>query len=171
MSSSSSAADRAMTAREGRDKQRYAASGARLVAGVVALTPDKSHVLVVSSTQRQDKFVLPKGGYETDEPTPQDAAIREAWEEAGVVGKITESLGVIDDLRPPKLFANPAKPATHPRAEYHFFEMQVEDELDVWPESNKRIRKWISYKEAVGGLINRPELLEALKRSSIDRSL
>ncbi|KAK9467342.1 NUDIX hydrolase domain-like protein [Lipomyces arxii] len=163
---------RSMVAREGREKQRYSTSGARLVSGVIALSADKTKVLMVTSTARQDKFVLPKGGFETDEPTPEDAAMREAWEEAGIIGKITKSLGVIDDLRPPKLFV----PNTNggdiipPRAEYHFFEMDLEKEENVWPESNRRVRKWFTYSEAIRDLKSRPELIEALNRSSIIKS-
>ncbi|KAK9247246.1 NUDIX hydrolase domain-like protein [Lipomyces tetrasporus] len=158
-----------MVAREGREMQRYAPSGARLVAGVVALSSDKTKVLLVSSTARQDKFVLPKGGFETDEPTPEDAAMREAWEEAGITGRISKPLGVIDDPRPPKIFVpDVAGGGVVPsRAEYYFFEMEIEKELDKWPECERRIRKWATYQEAINGLLNRPELIEALNRSSI----
>ncbi|KAK9483448.1 NUDIX hydrolase domain-like protein [Lipomyces starkeyi] len=163
---------RSMVAREGREMQRYAPSGARLVAGVVALSPDKTKVLLVSSTARQDKFVLPKGGFETDEPMPEDAAMREAWEEGGIIGRISKPLGVIDDPRPPKIFVADVAGGgiVPPRAEYYFFEMEIEKELDKWPESERRIRKWATYKEAMSGLINRPELIEALNRSSIIKS-
>lgn len=54
----------------------YAADGSRLVAGVVAVSPDKKKVLVVESTTRRNHWVLPKGGYETDEPSAEDAAAR-----------------------------------------------------------------------------------------------
>jgi len=47
------------------------------VAGVVAISLDRRKVLVVESTNRDNHWVLPKGGYETDEPTPEDAASRE----------------------------------------------------------------------------------------------
>ncbi|KAK9365342.1 hypothetical protein V1509DRAFT_642777 [Lipomyces kononenkoae] len=161
-----------MVAREGREMQRYSPSGARLVAGVVALSSDKTKVLLVSSTARQDKFVLPKGGFEKDEPMPEDAAIREAWEEGGIIGRISRPLGVIDDPRPPKIFVADAAggESVPPRAEYYFFEMEIEKELDKWPECDRRVRKWATYKEAVSGLINRPELVEALNRSSIIKS-
>ncbi|KAK9449080.1 NUDIX hydrolase domain-like protein [Limtongia smithiae] len=150
-----------MVAREGREKQRYASSGARLVAGVVALSADKTRVLLITSTASATKFVLPKGGFETDEPTAQHAAMREAWEEAGVLGSIGRELGVIDDPRPARLYS-----PTVPRAEYHFFEMHVEKEAERWPECDKRTRLWASYAEAAR-LLCRPELVEALNRSSI----
>lgn len=54
----------------------YAPDGSRLVAGVVAVSSDKKKVLVVESTNRKNHWVLPKGGYETDEANPEDAATR-----------------------------------------------------------------------------------------------
>jgi diphosphoinositol-polyphosphate diphosphatase len=54
----------------------YGDNGERLVAGVVAISADRKKVLVVESTTRNNHWVLPKGGYETDEATPQDAAAR-----------------------------------------------------------------------------------------------
>lgn len=54
-----------------------------------------------------------------------------------------------------------------PRAAYHFFEAEVEKMEDVFPESGKRSRKWMGYEEARECLRVRPELLDALERSSI----
>lgn len=54
----------------------YSADGSRLVAGVVAVSSDKKKVLVVESTNRRNHWVLPKGGYETDEPSAEEAAAR-----------------------------------------------------------------------------------------------
>lgn len=176
----------------------YAADGSRLVAGVVAVSSDKRKVLVVESTNRSNHWVLPKGGYETDEATPEDAAARkpanllphyhlphstlaiilssqhttnlstgEAWEEAGILGKVVRSLGEIRDSRSP-VTINPAKA---PRALYFFFEFHVEKEESQWPEMHKRRRKWLTYEEAKRcfSIMNRPELLEALNRSSVVR--
>lgn len=156
----------------------YSASGARLVAGVVALSRDKTKVLLITSSARPDKFVMPKGGYETDEDSPEAAALREAWEEAGIEGKISTSLGVIEDMRPAKTFTGVSDPGLGvgdwehgnglpPRSEFYFFEMTVEKEAEEWPESFRRVRRWVGYSEACANLKSRPELLEALRRSSI----
>lgn len=106
-------------------------------------------------------------------------ATRETWEEAGVTGKIVKSLGVIDDLRPPKEwntnkeeFMNSEVLKHPPRSEFHFFEMIVEKEYDTFPESHKRQRRWVTYQEAIDELksIKRLELVEAIERSSVTRS-
>ncbi|ODQ67924.1 hypothetical protein NADFUDRAFT_48584 [Nadsonia fulvescens var. elongata DSM 6958] len=170
--------EKIMVARVGRENQCYSpVTGARMVAGTIALNQDRSKVLMVSSQAHKDRWVLPKGGIETDEvEDPSKSAVRETWEEAGVTGHIVKSLGVIEDVRPPKTWiGNDIIGATRtwpPRSEFHFFELMVEKEEDVWPESSERKRKWAGFQEARQELLNanRLELIEALERSSILRS-
>ncbi|KAI5858462.1 NUDIX hydrolase domain-like protein [Tricharina praecox] len=161
---------RSMEARVGRVKQRYGPDGSRLVAGVVAVSVDRRKVLVVESTNRQNHWVLPKGGYETDEARPEDAAAREAWEEAGITGRVTRALGEIRDPRPLNAVA-PPKAGGQARTLYYFFEFHVEREEDRWPEMHKRKRRWMTYEEALSCFqsMNRPELIEAIDRSSVLR--
>ena len=141
----------------------YGDQGERLVAGVVPLSADKSRVLVIQSTRRGG-WVLPKGGWEMDEGSAQDAACREAWEEAGIVCSVDYDLGFIQETRPASRMTNHA-----PKALYQFFEVTVEREEQQWPEMHKRARQWLSYADAATALHERPELLEALNRSSILR--
>ena len=141
----------------------YSTNGERLVAGVVPLSSDKTKVLVIQSVRRGG-WVLPKGGWETDEKTAQLAACREAWEEAGIICTIQRELGTIDDTRLPSQMT-----AHAPRALYQFFEVSVDREETSWPEMSKRKRQWVNYTQAASSLANRPELLEALNRSSIKR--
>ena len=108
--------------------------------------------------------MLPKGGWELDEKTAEQAACREAWEEAGVVCVVSRDLGVIPDMRPCGLLT-----AQAPKASYQFFEVAVEREEAEWPEMYKRKRQWVPYAQAATALANRPELLEALNRSSLKR--
>lgn len=142
----------------------YGAQGERLVAGIVPMASDRKLVLLIQST-RHNGWVLPKGGWETDEPTQEEAAKREAWEEAGVVVKIQKDLGTITERRSADQYTKEA-----PKATYRFYEATVEEEKAKWPEMHKRRRKWMTYKEAIGLLQGRPELLEALERSSLDKS-
>ena len=119
--------------------------------------------MLIQSTRRKG-WVIPKGGWEIDEQTAEDAACREAWEEAGIVCKVQRDLGKIPDRRGPGEFT-----AHAPRAMFQFFEVTVQKEEAIWPEMDKRGRKWMSYAEAKEALAPRPELLEALNRSSISR--
>ncbi|KAI5299862.1 hypothetical protein KEM56_002911 [Ascosphaera pollenicola] len=153
-----------MESRVGRTNQRYSPNGNRLVAGVVPLSQDKTHVLVIQSARRSG-WVLPKGGWELDEDTPAEAACREAWEEAGVICTVTRDLGTLEDQRSEEKLAK--SKSKRSRACYHFFEVEVEREESCWPEGHKRRREWVGYERAKEVLAERPELLEALERSSI----
>ncbi|XP_073112395.1 uncharacterized protein [Elaeis guineensis] len=90
-----------LVARKGRLQQRYEGHF-RLVAGCIPYRLkadtdshsgnliDRLEVLMISSPNRDD-LVFPKGGWENDE-TADEAACREAWEEAGVRGIISEKM-------------------------------------------------------------------------------
>lgn len=134
------------------------------MAGIVPLSNDGKQVLLIQST-RHKGWVLPKGGWETDEETQAEAAKREAWEEAGVICKIQGDLGNISETRKAEQLTKQA-----PKASYHFFEATVDEEKEEWPEKFKRNRQWMTYKEAIALLKDRPELCEALNRSSVDKS-
>jgi diphosphoinositol-polyphosphate diphosphatase len=85
----------------------------------VPLSNDRKSVLLIQS-MRRGGWVLPKGGWEVDE-TVQEAACREAWEEAGAVCKIHSDLGKIPEKRKPDQLTEKA-----PKAAYHFFEAVVD---------------------------------------------
>lgn len=129
---------------------------------MVPLSADKTKVLLIQSVRRGG-WVLPKGGWEKDE-TAQAAACREAWEEAGIICKVEKDLGKIADTRPPSQLTPNA-----PKASYQFWECTVTEEKTQWPEMHKRARQWVSFAQASQALTSRPELLEALKRSSMKR--
>lgn len=137
----------------------YNTKGERLVAGIVPLTPDQNYVLLIQSTRRKG-WVLPKGGWESDE-TCQEAAEREAWEEAGIAIQINYDLGDIEEKR--------AQKSSKDRSRYHFFEGTVTSEYEEWPEKHKRERQWFTFTQAWEALTTRPELQEALNRCTMNR--
>lgn len=130
---------------------------------MVPLTQDKKYVLLIRSTKRKNGWVLPKGGWESDEEC-SEAAAREAWEEAGIVITIEYDLGDIQETRKPK---KDKKDAT--KCLYRFYEATVTLEAADWPEAEKRERRWMTYSDAKEALKDRPELLEALKASTIKK--
>ncbi|KAL2258858.1 hypothetical protein VTK26DRAFT_7666 [Humicola hyalothermophila] len=174
--------NRTMQSRTGRSNQRYNSKGDRLVAGVVPLTADKNYVMLIQSTRRKG-WVLPKGGWETDEEC-HEAAAREAWEEAGILVQIDYDLGEIRETTPRKKTATPSSSSSSSsspkessstakkdkeRALYRFFEVTVTSEEPDWPEREKRERKWFTFAEAHEFLKDRPELQLALERSTMKR--
>lgn len=175
--------ERSKVARVGRKNQVYSKiTGARIVAGCVCLNEEGDKVLMISSSADKDKWILPKGGVESDEPNYEITAQRETWEEAGCTGTIIKSLGVVEDMRPPKEWntnyrdnedtENGDTVIKHPpRSEFHFYELKVGQLFDEYPECKKRKRRYFIYEDAKRQLVKakRPELLEALNRSSIKR--
>ena len=174
--------------RIGRENQVYSErTGARLVAGCVCLNNDHTKVLMINSSADRNKWIIPKGGVESDEvvtdasgePDYTKTAIRETWEESGCIGDIVKKLGFVEDMRPPKEWNKDFRNEVHtdnvvvnpPRSEFHIYEMHMITLKDDFPEAKKRNRKLATFEEAKQDLIRakRPELLEALTRSSISR--
>lgn len=158
---------RTSTAREGREHQAYAdiQGRIRLVAGGVVLDSKRERVLMVSSSKHRDRWILPKGGVETDEMADfAKAALRETWEEAGAVCQVTRPLPVVGDHR---------KAASEGIAlcEFHMYELQIVQLEEEWPERAMRERRWATFAEARAELqrSKRPELVQALEASSISK--
>jgi diphosphoinositol-polyphosphate diphosphatase len=74
--------------RQGRDQQRWEGD-VRLVTGCVPITTGGGVLLCSSSKKRE--WIIPKGGWEIDE-TVEEAAVRESFEECGVVGTLGQRL-------------------------------------------------------------------------------
>ncbi|XP_073007898.1 nudix hydrolase 13, mitochondrial [Typha latifolia] len=142
-----------LLARIGRQRQRYDNSY-RLVAGCIPyrLKEEENHfgdlvnrleVLMVSTAKRND-LVFPKGGWENDETVDQ-AACREALEEAGVKGKISEDpLG--HWIFRSKSSQNNCSPEGACKG--YIFALEVNEELDYWPEQASHGRRWVSVMDA-----------------------
>ena len=144
-----------------------------MVAGTVVLNQDRTRVLLISSQARRDRWIIPKGGVEVDEPDCLEAALRETWEEAGAIGKVSRYLGpAIKGECPKEFWDAEIKTASGKReCEFHFYELILEKLEDEWPESAGRDRKWATYEEARMELLkhNRRELAVALEKSSLKR--
>lgn len=96
------------------------------------LVGDSCEVLLVTS-RRRGKWILPKGKIEAGE-TGAERAAKEAFEEAGVIGKVA---------RQPLLKERAADPS-RPK----IFPLEVSREEDTWPEMHERQRAWMSVTEA-----------------------
>ncbi|WOL16181.1 nudix hydrolase 16, mitochondrial isoform X2 [Canna indica] len=143
-----------LVARTGRHQQRYDA-GCRLVAGCIPFRyrnfddtaddkPDKEVEVLMINSPSGPGLLFPKGGWENDE-TVEEAAVREALEEAGVRGDIVSFLG--DYYFKSKTLQDEFSPEGLCKAA--LFAMQVREELESWPEQSTRHRTWVTIPEAV----------------------
>ncbi|CDH49163.1 ddp1 protein [Lichtheimia corymbifera JMRC:FSU:9682] len=143
-------------ARVGREKQNYDAQGARQVAVAIPIKKETKQVLIITSSKYANVWVLPKGGWENDE-TQEEAAKRETYEEAGVLGDITGFIGNYMDYT----FNG------RPKSYFWVYELDVKQELPTWPEMRIRERRWCNFDEAMKALEFKPFMQQALLKSSI----
>ncbi|WVZ62446.1 hypothetical protein U9M48_012197 [Paspalum notatum var. saurae] len=132
-----------LVARTGRHLQRYE-DGRRLVAGCIPFRyrdvngeQKKLVEVLMINSQSGPGLLFPKGGWENDE-TVEEAAAREAIEEAGVRGDLVQMLGFYDfKTKQPEVVCRAA-----------VFALHVKEELASWPEQNTRQRSWVTVSEA-----------------------
>ena len=95
----------------------------------------KVEVLLITTRSRQG-WVIPKGGL-CKGMSPHDSAAKEAWEEAGVVGRVTtEELGNYKYRKRGNTY------------QVNLFLLPVEIILEDWPEATARERKWLEVNQA-----------------------
>jgi 8-oxo-dGTP pyrophosphatase MutT (NUDIX family) len=112
--------------------------------------PAGLEVLLVT-TRRSKRWIIPKG-WPIKGLAPSKSAAREAFEEAGVRGKIgTKPVGVFSY---DKLLDEHAMPVN---CEVKVFPLLVKRQSEVWPEMEQRLFQWFEPSEAVS-LISEPQL-------------
>lgn len=104
--------------------------------------------LVTSRTGR--RWVIPKGKIDPGHTTAE-AALIEAWEEAGLLGEL--------DRGPVGRYEYEKYGRTH---RVSVFVMRVSDQKDVWPEFRVRQREWVGVDEAVER-VEEPDLRDILR--------
>ena len=112
-----------------------------------------SEVMLVTS-RGTGRWVLPKGWPERSEPL-HEAAAREAAEEAGVAGPVTEvEIGRF-------YYGKVLSSGLHRRCEVRVFPLHVESVADKWPERKERRRHWFPPEEAAR-LVDEAELRDLI---------
>ena len=111
-------------------------------------------VLLVTSRDT-GRWVAPKG-WPMKNKAPHEAAAREAFEEAGVLGEVADApLGTYSYL---KAF----KGELWFRCEVQVFPLQVRQERRRWPEADQRTRRWFSAADAAAA-VDEPELQQLIR--------
>lgn len=113
----------------------------------------KVQVLMIT-TRTKKRWIVPKG-WPMNKSTPSQAAAREAYEEAGVRGKITGNcIGIYSYTKDVDGDDLPCVVALYP--------MLVEKVHANYPEHLQRKRKWMGRKKAAEAVTN-PELSEMIR--------
>lgn len=104
------------------------------------------------------RWVIPKGSISKGK-TASETALLEAWEEAGLTGKLNRT---------------PVGSYSYSKSGLSYlvtvFLMQVSSIAEVYPEHRQRLRKWVSLSEA-NTLIHEKELLSLLQSLPLDFAL
>ena len=90
-------------------------------------------------------LIFPKGGWETDE-TSAEAAARESMEEGGVRGRVSTLQNTYEFVSRSRVRAG--HDGDEAKCVAHVFTMEVEEELERWPEEQVRTRHWLTPAEA-----------------------
>lgn len=117
------------------------------------MADDGLRVLLVTSRER-GRWVIPRGNPMRGRK-PHKAAAIEAFEEAGVVGRIrSKALGsfLYDKVKP-----NGPQPCS-----VKVYPLKVREVRDDWPEAHQRKRRWFSPQDAAN-LVQEPGLAELLR--------
>jgi 8-oxo-dGTP pyrophosphatase MutT (NUDIX family) len=117
--------------------------------------PDGVEVLLITSRER-GRWVLPKGWPERDE-TYSQAAAREASEEAGIAGAVT------DEQVGRYVYSKVAASGRKRPCQVHVFPMEIREVHETWPERHQRVRGWFSTREAAS-MVDEPDLREMIAR-------
>ena len=122
-----------------------------------------TEVMLVTS-RGTGRWIIPKG-WPIDGLAPGETAAREAFEEAGVLGRVGRSLGnfTYDKLSPDR--------SSSRLCEVEVFPLAVRRQLKQWPEAGEREARWCSMDEALSivaeaGLRDLIRALDELKAAS-----
>jgi len=121
---------------------------------------DKLQICLVTS-RRSGRWIVPKG-WPMDGETPADAAATEAFEEAGLRGKVdNRPIGVFSYYKVLSKDELPCIAVVYP--------LKVNKAVNNWPERKERRRKWFSRKRAAAIVDNRElrAIIEAFNPTNV----
>lgn len=101
----------------------------------------KLEVLLVTGRRSKKRWMIPKG-WPVDGKSMPDSAAQEAFEEAGIKGKVDPTpIGTFRHTKQHLLMGTL-------EVEIVVYPMAVDRELDNWPERDERTRKWFALSDA-----------------------
>ncbi|MCW2247178.1 8-oxo-dGTP pyrophosphatase MutT (NUDIX family) [Azospirillum fermentarium] len=141
-----------MNAVKRQPRDQYAALPYRDIDGV-------RQVMLITSRDT-GRWIIPKGWPEK-RTKPHDMAAREAFEEAGLLGRVSSKpCGVYH-------YDKRMKSGKARACAVQVFLLAVEQELESWPEKGQRERRWMDPLEAAS-LVNEGDLADLLRAFAAD---
>lgn len=120
----------------------------------------KVKVLLITS-RRTGRWIIPKG-WPVDGKTPIESALTEAWEEAGVEGRVSgDCLGLFS-------YQKNIEDADELPCVAMVYPLKVKTLAANYPEKGQRKRRWMSPKKA-SEKVDEPELARILKNFDPER--
>ncbi|MET0293727.1 MAG: NUDIX hydrolase [Phenylobacterium sp.] len=117
--------------------------------------PDGAMQVMLITSRETQRWVIPKG-WPIQGMTPGGSAAQEAFEEAGIRGEVwNEPVGGYDYEK--RLKSGRLQPV-----EVDVFPLLVREQLEVWPESGQRERRWFPLAEAAT-LVAEPRLAQVIR--------
>ena len=99
-----------------------------------AAIPLRDGLVCMVTSRSGRRWVFPKGRIEVRQ-SAAEAAVAEAWEEAGLLGRLSDlTVGSYEYEKWDRV---------------HVFVLHVEAELEQWPERGHRTREWVTPEEAL----------------------
>jgi 8-oxo-dGTP pyrophosphatase MutT (NUDIX family) len=112
--------------------------------------------ICLEQTRRRKRWIVPKG-WPMEGETPANAAATEAFEEAGIEGKVIPMcVGVYSYTKYPKSGDTPLPCLVA------VFPLKAKRTLKDYPEKGQRKRKWVSLKKAAE-MTDEPELAQIIR--------
>jgi 8-oxo-dGTP pyrophosphatase MutT (NUDIX family) len=128
----------------------------KLIPQSAAVAIYKNRVCLITTSSGK-RWIVPKGHREAGHSARKTAKL-EAWEEAGIAGKL-------EDKRLGEFVYEKAGNKFRVKV----FALQVTKVADRWPERKKRKRRWLAYREAKRR-IEHPELRKLISTAALNAS-
>ncbi len=112
----------------------------RQAGAIPFLMRDQTLMVLMITSRTNERWIFPKGSVEKGE-TQAEAAVREAFEEAGIRGRALEQFA--HDVQAVKLLSDGPRDLLVTYIPLHFIEQH-----DEWPERGSRERSWVTLEEA-----------------------
>ena len=124
----------------------------------VRRSPDGGLEVLLITSRETRRWVVPRGN-PIPGKSPAESAAQEAFEEAGIVGRVEpEAIGRYSYEK--RRRSGAAVPAL-----VHLFLMPVAEERDEWPEKAERERRWFAAEEAAA-LVHEDDLARLIRLAS-----